>query len=179
MILKPLSPPHTPAEQYGRLVSVSLHTPDLTVRDFLRHAKGKRERFYWRDGRDPITFAAVGIAAELTAWGENRYELIERKLNLYLPTRLLPRPTSRWLDPACLVDSPSATILYQTIHGLPFTPPTLYCPIISYWLMGQMFGSPSMCIYHLSTATWSSWPMWFPPCVKRYSQNMICCVTLP
>ena len=73
------APAHTPAEQYGRLVSVSLPTPDLSVEAFLRHARGQQARFYWRDGRDPVVFAGVGIAAELMAWGENRYETIAQK----------------------------------------------------------------------------------------------------
>ena len=79
MSLRIPAPAHTPAEQYGRLVSVSLPTPHLTMRHFLRHAQGKQARFYWRDGRDPITFAGVGIAAELIAWGESRYETIQQK----------------------------------------------------------------------------------------------------
>ncbi len=67
------------AQKYGRLVSVSINTPDLTVRRFLRHATGRKARFYWKNGRDPITFAGVGLAAELTAWGENRYDSIQQQ----------------------------------------------------------------------------------------------------
>lgn len=72
----PLAPsPSTPA---GRLVSYSLPGPGLTPAGFLQHALG-HERFYWQDARQPITYAGFGVAAELFAWGENRFSDIQRQ----------------------------------------------------------------------------------------------------
>lgn len=58
-----------------RLVSVSLPAPGLDALDFVRQAQGQA-RFYWND-HDPITFAGSGIATEVFAWGDNRYEAIQ------------------------------------------------------------------------------------------------------
>ncbi len=69
-------PPETIAET-TRLVSVSQPAPGLDALDFLRQAQGQA-RFYWND-HDPITFAGAGIATEIFAWGENRYEAIQHK----------------------------------------------------------------------------------------------------
>jgi menaquinone-specific isochorismate synthase len=57
-----------------RLISVSQPAPGLTPLDFVRHAQGQ-PRFYWND-HDPITFAGMGVAAELFAWGAHRFEQI-------------------------------------------------------------------------------------------------------
>ena len=67
--------------QQQRLVSVSCPAPDMSARAFLRQATGQ-PRFFWRDGtveanQRPFTFAGFGIAANLTAWGPNRYEHIQ------------------------------------------------------------------------------------------------------
>ena len=63
---------------YSRLVSYSLPSPGITAADFLHRAQG-HERFYWEDGREQITFAGFGVATELFAWGEGRYESIARQ----------------------------------------------------------------------------------------------------
>ena len=65
-------------EQHGRLVSYSLRAPGVDPALFLRYALG-RPRFYWRDGRTGVTFAGMGIAADLMAWGETRFQGIERQ----------------------------------------------------------------------------------------------------
>ena len=57
-----------------RLVSVSQPAPGIAPLDFVRHAQGQ-PRFYWND-HDPITFAGMGVAAELFAWGPHRFEQI-------------------------------------------------------------------------------------------------------
>jgi menaquinone-specific isochorismate synthase len=64
--------------QHGRLVSAALPAPGITAALFLRYAAG-RARFLWRDGRSGVTFAGMGIAAELMAWGETRFQGIERQ----------------------------------------------------------------------------------------------------
>ncbi len=63
----------------GRLVSYSLACDGITAMDFLRHAQGQ-ERYFWEDVRDNVTFAGFGVAANLTAWGKQRYQLIQRKV---------------------------------------------------------------------------------------------------
>ena len=62
----------------GRLVSYSQPAPGIQPATFLRYASG-RPRFYWRDGRTGVTFAGMGIAADLMAWGEARISGIQRQ----------------------------------------------------------------------------------------------------
>lgn len=67
--------------QSSILVSYSQVVSGVTPAVFLRQALGQA-RFYWQDGRvcdPPVTFAAFGVAAELTAWGENRFHAIEQQ----------------------------------------------------------------------------------------------------
>lgn len=61
--------------QYGRLVSLSLPCEGVTLADFLRHAVGS-PRFYWESSRDDVAFAGFGIALELMAWGQDRFDKI-------------------------------------------------------------------------------------------------------
>ncbi|HEX6386347.1 MAG TPA: hypothetical protein VF177_16875, partial [Anaerolineae bacterium] len=60
------------------LVSYSLPSPGISAMDFLQQAEGQ-ERFFWEDVRDHITFAGFGVAAHLTAWGENRFDSIQEQ----------------------------------------------------------------------------------------------------
>ncbi|MBX3012202.1 MAG: isochorismate synthase [Caldilineaceae bacterium] len=65
-------------ENQGRLVSYSQPAPGIDPATFLHYAQG-RPRFYWQDGRTGVTFAGMGIAADLMAWGETRIQGIERQ----------------------------------------------------------------------------------------------------
>ncbi|MCE7985443.1 MAG: isochorismate synthase [Caldilinea sp. CFX5] len=65
-------------ENQGRLVSYSQIAPGIDPLFFLHYAGG-RPRFYWRDGRTGVTFAGMGIAADLMAWGEARIQGIGRQ----------------------------------------------------------------------------------------------------
>jgi menaquinone-specific isochorismate synthase len=65
-------------ENQGRLVSYSQPAPGIDPATFLRYASD-RPRFYWRDGRTGVTFAGMGIAVDLMAWGETRIQGIERQ----------------------------------------------------------------------------------------------------
>jgi len=65
-------------QNQGRLVSYSQLAPTIDPIHFLCLARGQ-ERFYWRDSRTDLTFAGMGIAADLMAWGENRFQAIERQ----------------------------------------------------------------------------------------------------
>ncbi|HVU15023.1 MAG TPA: chorismate-binding protein, partial [Phototrophicaceae bacterium] len=70
-----------------RLVSYSRSAPGLDAADFLRQAEGM-ERFYWE--HDSEIYAGFGIAAEFTAWGEDRFQSIRAKAsNLFRDVLLL------------------------------------------------------------------------------------------
>ncbi len=56
-----------------RLISYSQRAPGIDVAHFLREAVGQ-PRFCWQ--RDTTVYAGFGIAAELTAWGEERFASI-------------------------------------------------------------------------------------------------------
>jgi menaquinone-specific isochorismate synthase len=60
------------------LVSHSRSSPGITPADMLRHSVGM-ERFYWAEGNRPLTYAGFGITANLMAWGQDRYQIIQRK----------------------------------------------------------------------------------------------------
>ena len=60
----------------GRLISLSTNCPDLTAREVLRVAHGQ-ERFYWENRRDGFALAGFGMAAELVAWGPERFDSIQ------------------------------------------------------------------------------------------------------
>jgi menaquinone-specific isochorismate synthase len=62
-------------EFYGRLVSLSLPCPAVSLAHFLQQGRG-RERFYWETSRDHIAFAGIGTAVELIAYGPDRFEKI-------------------------------------------------------------------------------------------------------
>lgn len=76
-LIEPHMPPADPQEQYGQLVSYSQPAEGVDALTFLQQAQGQA-RFYWNDS-SPIVFAGVGIAAELFAYGDNRFEAIEEK----------------------------------------------------------------------------------------------------
>jgi menaquinone-specific isochorismate synthase len=63
---------------YGRLISISTSCPGLAAREFVRQARG-HERFYWENARDGYALAGSGMAAELVAWGQDRFDSIQRQ----------------------------------------------------------------------------------------------------
>lgn len=65
-------------ELQGRLISDAMAAPGITSDVFLRYAAG-RPRFLWHDGRSGVTFAGMGTAVDLMAWGETRFRGIERQ----------------------------------------------------------------------------------------------------
>ncbi|MEP7293538.1 MAG: isochorismate synthase, partial [Chloroflexota bacterium] len=79
-----------------RLVSYSQRAPGVEPADFLRQAQG-HERFCWE--HNTTVYAGFGIAVEITAWGEERFETIRaRAADLFRDVALLneeasaPRP---------------------------------------------------------------------------------------
>lgn len=57
---------------YGRLVSVAMPVPAVDLLAFLAAAEGQ-PRCYWEHADEPIAFAGVGAALDLTAWGDDRW----------------------------------------------------------------------------------------------------------
>lgn len=60
-----------------RLVSYSLRADGLDPALVRKHARGS-ERIFW-ESADGITFVGFGIAAEISAWGAERFKTIRRK----------------------------------------------------------------------------------------------------
>ena len=81
------------AARHGKLVSACRPVPELPFERFLESAAGQ-ERFFWRDGRQDITFAGVGVAAHLIGYGSSRIAAIKRQAEEIFSsaaTRFLPR----------------------------------------------------------------------------------------
>ncbi len=77
----PLTPPLPEGERSksatDTLVSVSARCDDVSLIDFLHHARGG-PRFYWATSREPVAFAGAGIAVDVSAWGSTRFTQVER-----------------------------------------------------------------------------------------------------
>lgn len=65
-------------ERHGRLISVSRQISSLPAVRFLHAAEGQ-ERFFWRDGRQDLTFAGIGVAAHMIGYGAGRIPAIQRQ----------------------------------------------------------------------------------------------------
>ncbi|MEM9955020.1 MAG: isochorismate synthase [Chloroflexota bacterium] len=75
--------------QYGRLISTHLPCPDVSLADFLRSGRGG-ERFYWENARDDVAFAGIGVALDIMAYGEDRFETIRyHALELFADAKVL------------------------------------------------------------------------------------------
>lgn len=64
--------------QPGRLASFSMPAPGLTMKRFLHQARGQ-PRVFWANGRDQQRLAGFGVAAQLLAWGPQRFADIQRQ----------------------------------------------------------------------------------------------------
>ncbi|MCB8950049.1 MAG: isochorismate synthase [Ardenticatenaceae bacterium] len=60
----------------GRLVSVSIPAPGVDTAVFLQQAIGEA-RFFWSEANSGLTLAGFGIAADLFAWGKDRFQQIQ------------------------------------------------------------------------------------------------------
>lgn len=71
--------------QSQRLIAVSIEAASLTPVVFLAHARSHAlPRFFWQDAaiepnHEPVTLAGMGIAANLTAWGNGRFQNIHQQ----------------------------------------------------------------------------------------------------
>src|SRR5690606_5163460 len=72
----PVSNLQSPAN--GRLLSVSIPAPGVDTAVFLQQALGE-PRFFWSAANGGLTLAGFGIAADLFAWGQNRFEQIQQQ----------------------------------------------------------------------------------------------------
>lgn len=77
------APVQSPSPTYrssadGRLVSYSRPCTGIEAQGFLAHARGL-ERFFWEDVRDDIVFAGFGLAVNLMAWGQDRFQHVQEQ----------------------------------------------------------------------------------------------------
>ncbi len=126
-------------ENQGRLVSYSQPAPGIEPATFLRYASG-RPRFYWRDGRTGVTFAGMGVAADLMAWGERRIPAIDRQTRALFAHAVSLHSTDPLAAPRSLAALPSAKILSPILPGLALTQRTLSCPTISWYNTTKRLG---------------------------------------
>jgi isochorismate synthase len=90
----------------GRLASYSIPAPGLRLKNFLKHAEGQ-PRFFWQRGGQSELYAGFGTAAQLMAWGENRYLEIEHQAR-------------KLFDQAQILDKHTAPILPRLFGGFSF-----------------------------------------------------------
>lgn len=62
----------------GRLLSVSIPAPGVDTAVFLQQALGQ-PRFFWSGANDGLTLAGFGLAADLFAWGSDRFQQIQQQ----------------------------------------------------------------------------------------------------
>ncbi len=60
----------------SQLFSTTIAAPDLTVTAVLQHALGQ-ERFFWQEANSDTAYVGFGTAADLRAWGKNRFASIQ------------------------------------------------------------------------------------------------------
>jgi menaquinone-specific isochorismate synthase len=60
----------------GCLLSVSIPAPGVDTTVFLQQALGQ-PRFFWSEANGGLTLAGFGIAADLSAWGTDRFSQIQ------------------------------------------------------------------------------------------------------
>ncbi len=82
----------------GRLVSLSMPAPGMEALHFLGQAQGEA-RVFWQNGQDQIAFAGFGVAAEMMAWGDGRFQDIERKARRLFEYALVPPATDPLATP--------------------------------------------------------------------------------
>lgn len=69
------------SDTQSRLISVTIAAPGVTAVTFLHHAHG-RERFFWQAAHDEAALAGFGVAADLRAWGRERFHSIEQQAKM-------------------------------------------------------------------------------------------------
>lgn len=73
----------------GRLLSVSIPAPGVDTAVFLHQALGQ-ERFFWSEANGGLTLAGFGIAADLSAWGQDRFSQIQAQAQALFADAVIP-----------------------------------------------------------------------------------------
>lgn len=81
--------PRVSDQRTQRLASVSMPAPGLNFGTFLRLGAGNA-RFFWQEPNAGLALAGFGIAAEVKAWGGQRFRQVERRAKTLF--------RSAWLD---------------------------------------------------------------------------------
>lgn len=66
------------ANSQSHIVSTTIAAPGVTAAAFLRQGQG-RERFFWQAAHDEVALAGFGVAADLRAWGPERFHSIAQQ----------------------------------------------------------------------------------------------------
>ena len=67
---------HLPS--FSQLISTTIPAPGLTIEGFLQQAIGQ-ERFFWQGAHETTAVAGFGVAADLRAWGDGRFQSIQQQ----------------------------------------------------------------------------------------------------
>lgn len=62
----------------SQLISTTIPAPDLSIELFLQQALGQ-ERFFWQGAHEATAVAGFGVAADLRAWGDGRFQSIQQQ----------------------------------------------------------------------------------------------------
>lgn len=81
-----------------RLVSLAQPAPALSLKAFL-HAAAGHERFYWREPDGHAALAGFGAATELKAWGEKRFQSIEKAARALFAGAICAPDAPEWAGP--------------------------------------------------------------------------------
>ena len=82
----------------SQLISKTIPAPNLTITAVLKQAIGQ-ERFFWQEANSDVAFAGFGIAADLRAWGENRYSKIQEQANQLFRDAILQNEEEKLAGP--------------------------------------------------------------------------------
>jgi len=82
----------------ARLVSVSAQCEQIDPMTVLRYALGQ-ERFYWEDKRGGITYVGFGVAADLQAWGTERFAAIQTQVSALFENAIIQPQTPAFAEP--------------------------------------------------------------------------------
>lgn len=91
----------------SQLISTAVPAPGLTIEVFLQQAAGQ-ERFFWQGAHEDTAVAAFGVAADLRAWGDGRFQSIQQQASNLFADAILDE----------MADSPAAPRLFG---GFAFT----------------------------------------------------------
>lgn len=83
-----------------RLISITVPCKPLDPLSVLGQAKGQ-ERWYWEDGRAGTTIIGLGVAANLQAWGPDRFQQIAEQIENLFDSALIDSEIPVVAEPHC------------------------------------------------------------------------------